>query len=72
MPFVLREVRDIYLNGLNGDAKQAADRNTGLMALPSTSSTPITGLRIYSRTNSADAIRFDFLAFPNESGLLDP
>ena len=71
-----QEVRDIYLNGLNGDAKQAADRNTGLMAL-----WPFNVINANNRSpdllgpNSAAVthqVRLVPGAFPNESGLLIP
>jgi len=66
-----QEIRDIYLRGLNGEAKQPADRNTGLAAL-----WPFNGngddVLGPNRVTLTDQVRFVPGAFPGEQGALIP
>ena len=66
-----QEVRDIYFNGLNGEAKQRADRNNGLFAL-----WPFNGngddVLGANRAGLTHQVRAVPGAFPGEEGLLFP
>jgi subtilisin-like proprotein convertase family protein len=66
-----QEVRDIYLNGLDGEAKQPSDRNNGLFALwpfNGNGNDPI-GANRAALTHQVSPVPG---AFPNEQGLLFP
>ena len=66
-----QEVRDIYLAGLDGEAKQPADRNNGLLALwpLNGNGDDVVGLNGFRPTHSVREVDG---AFPNEKGLLFP